>query len=221
MKETDSKQKGREQDYKDNSNDGMLERELDYLCLIISSFFLNDLVDGDNYLLAQPNPSLLWLYFTSRGLRNCMYLGMACRVAFNALFRVGNRGFTARNCFFVGLFSYTAVRNISWSLKSVRRSGGSRSASSMLGNWFTQGHAAGSWFLGAGNGEWYGFFGHNSPEETQVLPQMLLDQMKIWKRTDDPRSFPEREDGESKYPENNTDPTPPPKVEEIFETSSS
>lgn len=214
------KPEGRKQDHQDSSNNGILERELDYLCLIISSFFLNDLVDGDNHLLAQPNPSLLWLYFTSRGLRNCMYLGMACRVGFNALFRVGNRGFTARNCFFVGLFSYTAVRNIAWSLKSVRRerSGGSRSASSMLGNWFTQGHAGGSWFLGAGNGEWYGFVGHNSPEETQVLPQMLLDQMKM-KRADDPR-FPEREDGESKYPENNTDPTSS-KVEEIFETSSS
>ena len=172
---------------------------------------MQDFIGWGNREIILPNPSLLWLYFTSRPLRNCMYMGMAAKVAFNALFRVGERGFNLRNSCFVGLFAYTSYKNIGWTMNQVLKP--SNESSNWLGNWFTSAssnaHLGGSWFFGGGNGEWYAFLGHNSPEEVQVLPQIILDQMKMRKK-----GFEEedQEDKEDKPFHQST-----PRFEEVFE----
>lgn len=37
----------------------------------------------------------------------------------------------------------------------------------------------GAWWIGAGNGDWYGFIGHNGTSDTTILPAAFLEQMSV------------------------------------------
>lgn len=150
----------------------MPSRTLDYFSLGFASFFLGDILEGSN-----ANPSLLWLYFTSTPMRAILYSGFALKLSINYLTGQESR---PKALFAIGLFAGSAYFNFPklYLDPNEKTDYGSwrQSATEGLG-WM------GSWWIGGGNGEWFGFFGHNGSDEKTILPASLLEQMSVKKET--------------------------------------
>lgn len=126
--------------------------------------------------------SSLWLYFTSRNLRNVCYLGISSKILFNIITKrsIGTGNWS--RLILASVFGLSAFLNIKipnlFSSNPKQESFWSTSAQDSQS-------LMGTWFLGCGNGEWFGIIGHNGVEETTILPSIVLEQMSLKRQTGD------------------------------------
>ncbi|KAJ3336238.1 hypothetical protein HDU91_001849, partial [Kappamyces sp. JEL0680] len=134
-------------------------RRLDLFTLALITFLKDDLLSFSSpsgslttqIRSLQPNASLLWLYFTSRPLRGCMYLGYSLKLGWNLLWALGDDRSLLPYWALVSLLGYSAYVNI------VGDQVKEASKRDNVGTWFTSAadtkDMLGTWFLGGGNGE--------------------------------------------------------------------
>lgn len=165
-----------------------LSKQLDYLTLGLTSFFINDALEIGS---VSTRPSLLWMYFASRQVRAVMFTGIAGSI----LYQINNGALNPSKWHYiaVGLLSITSYLNLfnprfrlSWTTH--------RDKAEDLGlqSWTTYAsdHMGwmGAWWLGGGftlfdlgNGEWFAFIGHNGFDDKVILPASVLEQMCVGK----------------------------------------
>ncbi len=148
---------------------------MDYLMLGFASFFMGDIIDE------QPKryPSMLWLYFTTPTMRSVVYGGFATKIVADWL--LFGKEFKMNRMIAAGLFAYTAYKMSFKTLKTLK---------SKISSWQTTATTGkgwqGSWWVGGGDGEWFGFVGHNGDDETTILPASLLEQMSVKRNETEP-----------------------------------
>jgi hypothetical protein len=165
---------------------------MDYAMLGLTSFFL-----ADDDAITKPRMSLLWAYFLPPELRAVMYSGLATSLLYQSL--IG----TSRSLTGIGLVasttalfctSYLNLFNPSYKLfpKMIQKKDGTwvRADKGLpereRKSWSTHANDSlgfmGAWWMGAGNGDWFAFIGHNGSDEVTILPSIILEQMSV-KRT--------------------------------------
>jgi hypothetical protein len=141
---------------------------MDQIMLGFATFFMGDIIDD------QPKqyPSLLWLYFTPPSIRAVCYGGFATKIVADWL--IFGKEFKIHRMIAAGLFAYTCTKMSISTVKNVKSkmSGWQTTATTGMG-W------KGSWWFGGGDGEWFGFVGHNGEDEKTILPASLLEQMSV------------------------------------------
>jgi hypothetical protein len=142
---------------------------MDNVMLGFATFFMGDLFDIEQ----KTYPSLLWMYFTSSSLRGVMYAGFSAKIIADWLLM--GKEFKSHKMIAAGLFGYTAYTMSRSAVETFK---------SKLNSWQTTATNTGkgldgTWWVGGGDGEWFGFVGHNGADETTILPAPLLEQMSV------------------------------------------
>jgi hypothetical protein len=142
---------------------------MDNVMLGFATFYMGDLLDIEQ----KTYPSLLWMYFTSSSLRGVMYAGFSVKIVADWLLM--GKVFQSHKMIAAVLFGYTAFtinRSTVAALKSKFHSWQTTATNTGKG-------LEGTWWIGGGDGEWFGFVGHNGADETTILPATLLEQMSV------------------------------------------
>lgn len=129
----------------------------------------------------KPKLNSLFLYFATPELRGVCYAGFATSLLYNSLStqrKLSVLGIAGLMYFtsYLNLFNphFQLFRRNCKGRPPEERSSWSTHASDSLG-WM------GAWWVGAGNGDWFAFVGHNGSDETTILPSIILDQMSVKK----------------------------------------
>ena len=115
-----------------------------------------------------------WDIVFSKTLRSVAYLGLSAKILVKAYLE--SQSLTIGQACTVGLLSYTAISF--FNRKFQNRVNG-------LGSFYTSAQTErgwlGTWWFGMGNGEWFGFFGHNNNEKF-IVPISIIEQMATFKQ---------------------------------------
>ena len=143
--------------------------QMDYSMLIYTSFYLGNPFNSPK---STTRPELLSLYFASRRMRSIFYLGCAIKLGWEL--GVDWSLWKLSSIIPIGLLAWTSALNLKWTTNTTANN---------IGDWSTVASEGkgliGSWWMGAGNGDWFAFVGHNGSEELTIIPSSLLDQMSV------------------------------------------
>ena len=141
--------------------------QLDYSMLIYTTFYMGNPFGPKS----SQRPELLSLYFTSTKMRSVFYLGCAFKLAWDIGIELER--WSLERMIPIGMLALTSILNFKWNVLA-------NNANCEWATVASEGKGfAGSWWIGTGNGNWFGFFGHNGNEELSIIPSSLLEQMSV------------------------------------------